>query len=208
VNSTRVDSLDELLAKLNSGDDAAAQQVFLAYEPYLRKVVRRLLPAELRAKFDSIDVFQSVCGDVLVAFREGGMRFGTVAQLRAFLIKATRNRFIDRVRQHRTAVRLERPLHDTELPGMPTSAQPRPSESAAAAELWERLLALCPPEHHQLLRLRRAGASAGEIAARVHIHEGSVRRILRELALRLACSSTPPPPPPAASSPSLQVEAS
>jgi RNA polymerase sigma factor (sigma-70 family) len=136
-------------------------------------------------------VFQSVCGDVFVAFREGGMRFTNVAQLRAFLIKATRNRFIDRVRQHHTAVRLERPLHDAEAAGaMPSSSQPRPSESAAAAELWERLLVLCPPEHHQLLRLRRQGASASEIAARVHIHEGSVRRILRELALRLACGTT------------------
>lgn len=205
MSPARVDSLEDLLKKLNSGDEVAAQQVFLAYEPYLRKVVRRLLPAELRAKFDSVDVFQSVCGDVLVAFRQGGMRFHTVAQLRAFLIKATRNRFIDRVRQHNTAVRLECPLHDADAPGLPLSPQPRPSESAVAEELWERLLMLCPPEHHQLLRLRRQGASAGEIAARVHIHEGSVRRILRELSLRLACSaaaaaapsSSPPTPSPA-----------
>src|SRR5688572_24090788 len=106
----QIDSLDALLARLNSGDDAAAEQAFVAYEPYLRKVVRRLLPAALRAKFDSIDIVHSVYGDVLGAFRSGGMRFGTVAQLRAFLVKATRNRFIDRVRQHRTAIRVEQPL--------------------------------------------------------------------------------------------------
>src|SRR5688572_6290317 len=100
-----VDSLDSLLAKLNGGDPVAAEQAFLAYEPYLRKVVRRLLPGGLRAKFDSIDVVQSVYCDVLAAFREGGMRFGTAAQLRAFLIKSTRNRFIDRVRQYQTAAR-------------------------------------------------------------------------------------------------------
>ena len=189
MTPTRIDSLDELLEKLNGGDEVAAQQVFITYEPYLRKVVRRLLPAELRAKFDSVDVFQSVCGDVLVAFRQGGMRFQTVAQLRAFLIKATRNRFIDRMRQHRTAAHLERPLHDAEPAALPLSPQPRPSESAAAAELWERLLLLCPPEHHQLLHLRRQGASASEIAKRVNIHEGSVRRILRELSLRLALNT-------------------
>ena len=66
---------------------------------------------------------------------------------------------------------------------------PRPSESAAASELWERLLALCPTEHHRLLHLRRRGASAREIAAEVGIHEGSVRRVLRDLAVRLACAS-------------------
>ena len=181
-----VDSLAALLEKLNRGDHAAAEQVFQTYEPYLRKVVRRLLPSGLRAKFDSLDVVQSVCGDVLVAFREGGMRFTSVAQLRAFLIKATRNRFIDRVRQHQTAARLEQPLGETDPDRLPSSPQPRPSEVAEAAELWERLLTLCPPEHHQLLRLRRQGATVSEIAAQVGMHPGSIRRVLRDLSLRLA----------------------
>ncbi len=179
-------SLEALLDQLNTGSDDAAERTFLTYEPYLRKVVRRLLPPNLRTKFDSIDVVQSVYCDVLVAFRARGMRFTSVAQLRSFLITATRNRFIDRVRQHQTAVKLERPLPDNGL-AVP-SAQPRPSESAAAAELWERLLALCPPEHHALLNLRRSGASASEIAAQLGLHDGSVRRILRELSVRLACS--------------------
>jgi len=122
------------------------------------------------------------------------MRFGTAAQLRAFLIRATRNRFIDRVRQHRTAARLERPLAGSEPSGLPSSPRPRPSEAAMAEELWERLLDLCPPEHHRLLRLRRRGATASEIAARVGMHEGSVRRVLRELSVRLACAATPKSP--------------
>jgi RNA polymerase sigma factor (sigma-70 family) len=184
-----IHSLDALLEKLNGGDPGAAERAFVAYEPYLRKVVRRLLPAQLRRKFDSIDVVQSVYGDVLTAFRAGGMRFATVAQLRAFLIRATRNRFIDRVRQHKTAVRLEQPLGETDGRRAALSLQPRPSEAAAAEELWERLLSMCPPEHHRVLQLRRRGATAAEIAAEVDMHEGSVRRILRELSVRLACSA-------------------
>ena len=186
----RVDSLDTLIERLNDGDPVAAERAFVEYEPYLRKVVRRLLPARLRAKFDSVDVVQSVYGDVLCAFRDGGMRFGTPAQLRALLIKATRNRFIDRVRRHRTAARLEEPLSDAGAARFPPSARPRPSESAEAEELWERLLALCPPEHHRLLQLRRRGASATEIAAAVGMHEGSIRRVLRDLSVRLACSTS------------------
>ena len=182
-----VDSLDTLLDKLGSGDDNAAEQAFVAYEPYLRKVVRRLLPAELRSKFDSLDVVNSVYGDVLVAFRSGGMRFNSVAQLRAFLVKVTRNRFIDRLRQYRTAARLEQPMETLETKQLGRSRLPRPSESAAAQELWEQLLALCPPQHHQLLHLRRRGASAREIAQQVSMHEGSVRRVLRDLAVALAC---------------------
>ena len=160
----QVDSLDALLEKLNSGDPAAAEQAFVAYEPYLRKVVRRLLPAELRRSSTRSTSCSRSTATCWRAFREGGMRFGTVAQLRAFLIRATRNRFIDRVRQHQTAARLEQPLGDDGAPSACRVAQPRPSESAAAEELWERLLALCPPEHHRLLRLRRRGATAREIA--------------------------------------------
>src|SRR5687767_14015862 len=162
-----VDSLDSLLEKLNGGQSDAAEQAFLAYEPYLRKVVRRLLPAELRAKFDSIDVVQSIYCDVFAAFREGGMRFATVGQLRAFLVKATRNRFIDRLRQYRTAARVEQPMIDQRSRTISSVREPRPSESAAARELWDRLLELCPSEHHQLLWLRRRGASASEIARQV-----------------------------------------
>jgi RNA polymerase sigma-70 factor (ECF subfamily) len=184
-----LDSLDALLERLNDGDPAAAEQAFVAYEPYLRKVVRRLLPVELRSKFDSIDVVQSVYGDVLTAFRGGAARFASAAQLRAFLIRATRNRFIDRMRQHRTAAGLERPLAELESRYLPISRQPQPSEAAAAQELWEQLLALCPPQHHRLLQLRRRGATIAEIARQVGMHEGSVRRVLRELSVRLACAT-------------------
>lgn len=185
---TTIDSLPLLLAKLNSGDEAAAEEAFRAFEPYLRTVVRRMLPARLRAKFDSVDVVQSTYVDVLVAFRAQGMRFGSVAQLRAFLIRATRNRFIDRLRQHDTATRREEPLDlMVGVDGGPPSAGPRPSESARADELWQRLLALCPAEHRELLRLRRAGWSIADIGARVTMHQGSVRRVLRELSIRLAC---------------------
>jgi RNA polymerase sigma-70 factor (ECF subfamily) len=52
--------------------------------------------------------------------------------------------------------------------------------------LWERLLALCPPEHHEVLRLRRAGLTLEEVAERTGLHEGSVRRILRRLARHIA----------------------
>lgn len=186
-----VSTIDSLLERLNGGDHVAAEQAFVAYEPYLRKVVRRLLPSTMRSKFDSIDVVQSVYGDVLVAFRGGGMRFGTAAQLSAFLIKATRNRFIDRVRRYQTPARLEQHLGETEPPGMPASTHPRPSDSAAGEELWQRLMALCPIEHHRLLQLRKDGFSASEIAAEVGMHEGSVRRVLRDLSVRLACEPAP-----------------
>ena len=182
------DPLDGLLEKLGSGDDAAAEQVFRTYEPYLRMVVRRMLPAQLRPKFDSVDVVQSVWADVLHGFRQSGWRFESTGQLRAFLVKVTRNRFIDRVRQQRRAVQLQRSMPD-DLDHLPASDDPRPSELAQADELWERMLALCPASHHDLLLMRRQGRSLAEIAQQTGLHESSVRRILYDLARRLAAQS-------------------
>jgi RNA polymerase sigma factor (sigma-70 family) len=179
------DSLDGLLERLGSGDDAAAAEVFAACEPYLRMVVRRQLPDQLRAKFDSVDVVQSVWADVLDGFRSAGWRFTDAAHLRAFLIKATRNRFIDRFRQHHRALEHERSLEGACPEEAAPASDPRPSQVAQAEELWERMLRLCPPEHRDILRLKRQGRPLAEIAAHTGLHPSSVRRILYDLARRL-----------------------
>jgi RNA polymerase sigma factor (sigma-70 family) len=180
------DPLQGLLQILSSGDHAAAQRAYAEYEPYLRKVVRRQLPSRLRAKFDSSDVVQSVWASLLGDVRRAGWRFPDAAHLRAFLVKATRNRFIDRLRQHKTALRLEQPLEKTHPEEMPPSSAPRPSEVAQAGELWDKMMTLCPPPHRQILELRRQRLSLKEIADRTGLHEGSVRRILRKLSRQLA----------------------
>jgi RNA polymerase sigma-70 factor (ECF subfamily) len=182
-----VQPLDLLLERLTRGDMAAAEQVVADYEPYLRMLVRRSLPGPLRAKFDSIDVVQSVWVQVLHALRSGAWQITDRARLRALLVTVARRRLISRYRHHRTAVEREQP-GGADLEGLPAPRQPRPSEVAQAGELWERMLALCPPEHHELLRLRRQGLLLDEIAARTGLHEGSIRRVLRRLARQLATS--------------------
>ena len=186
-------SLDNLLAQLCSGDAAAAEQVFLAFEPYLRKAVRRQLPAPLRSKFDSADILQSVWADVLRGFREAGWRFCDADHLRGFLYVTTRNRLIDRIRQHQKALACEQPLGAAMQHEVP-SPQPRPSEIAQAEDLWEQIVAHCPPEHRALLELKRQGYSLAEIANRTGLHPDSVRRILRTLARHLAFERTPTRP--------------
>jgi RNA polymerase sigma-70 factor (ECF subfamily) len=179
-------SIDDLLERLCSGDAEAAEQVFLAFQPYLRKVVRQDLPDRFRAKFDSADVVQSAWVQLLKGFRESGWRFADTAHLRAFLLTVTRHRLTDRLRRHQTALTAERPLLASAAESSLPSSQPRPSEVAQADELWERLLALCPPAHHELLRLKRQGLRLAEIAARTGMHQDSVRRVLRKLAQQLA----------------------
>lgn len=180
---------DDLLEKLCNGDAESAEKVFRAYEPYLRGVVRRQLSSKLRAKFDSIDVVQSVWADLLKGFRHSGWKFPDRERLKAFLVTATRHRLLDRVRHHQTAIRREQP-NDGVCPQLAIpSPQPRPSQVMQANELWDRILALSQPAHREVLLLKRQGMSVIEIARHTGLHEDSIHRILRTLATRLAMRS-------------------
>jgi RNA polymerase sigma factor (sigma-70 family) len=96
-----------------------------------------------------------------------------------------RNRFIDRLRQNVKSMEHERSFAESDPEDLPRSRDPRPSEVVQADDLWEQLLALCPPDHHELLRLKQQGLPLAEIGARTGLHESSVRRILYDLARRL-----------------------
>ena len=69
------DPLGLLLERLNQGDIMAAEQVVMIYAPYLRLVVRRSLSRRLRAKFDSVDVVQSVWVHLLHGLRKSSWQF-------------------------------------------------------------------------------------------------------------------------------------
>jgi len=95
------DALDLVLDRLIRGEAGAAEEVFQAYEPVLRAMVRRRLTAPLRVKFDSMDVVQSVWADVLDDIREAGRRFRDREHLRAYLARVTYHHFVNQCRQHR-----------------------------------------------------------------------------------------------------------
>jgi RNA polymerase sigma-70 factor (ECF subfamily) len=183
------DSLLCLLEGVRRGDPDAAVQLVTAYEPGLRQVIHRSLPAQVRAQFDSVDVVQSVWVHVLTGLRAGTWHFPDRQRWRAFLVKVARRRLISRVRRHAPPV--DGRQCPVDLDALPAPEQSRPSEVAQAAELWEQILALCPPVHHELLRLRRQGLPLEEVARRTGLHEGSVRRILRQLAREITLLREP-----------------
>jgi RNA polymerase sigma factor (sigma-70 family) len=183
-------SLDTLLDRLRHGDEDAAEELVATYEPLLRSAVRGGLPTLLRSKLDSADVVQSVWVRVLPALRDGRWDIADRARLRALLLTVARRRLVSQYRHHRPALELERGgAADVDM--LPEAGVPQPSEVARAGELWEQVRDLCPPEHRRLLELRRQGLTLDEIAARTGMHEGSVRRVLRQLARRLALLHEP-----------------
>lgn len=190
------DRWSELSARMVGGDADAADEIVRAYEPYLRMVVRRQLSARLRTRVDSHDVVQSVWAETIAKVRSGraSWRFRDETRLRSFLTRLARNRLIDVYRRHRGSLAREQPLSPRDVGRLPAREGDRPSEVVAADELWSRLLEACPPAHRELLRLRSQGAPIAEVAARTGFHEGSVRRILYELADRFAPEDHSPPP--------------
>jgi RNA polymerase sigma factor (sigma-70 family) len=170
---------DPLLAGLNAGDPRAAADAFVEFEPYLRMVIRRQVAHSVRAKFDSTDIVQSVWADVVDGLRHLKWTFQQREQLRAFLVKMTRNRLIDRLRQQRGALVHEVALEQNETLAVATASSV--SEDFYAAELWDQMLDICPPTHCRVLELKRGGASLSEIAAQTGLHQSSVRRILYDV---------------------------
>jgi len=184
-------SADDLLEQLGRGEVEALGELFEAYAPYLRAVVRRQLSDRLRPKFDSVDVVQSVWVQLIRRLGRDGWRVNDEGHLRALLVTIARRRLITRARQCDRAG--DRPAED-DWTAVADARQASPSEAAQANDLWERMLGLLPPEHHPILALRREGVALAEIAARTGLHEGSVRRILRRLARELALRERPLPP--------------
>jgi RNA polymerase sigma-70 factor (ECF subfamily) len=181
-------SLDSLLKRLARGESEAAERVLRVYEPFLRALVRRRLTPMLRAKFDSMDIVQSVWVDVLESGRDAGWQFTDQEHLRAFLARVTSNHFANHCRRLRQALEHEQPLAEDNSSAQPACDQPRPSQVAQADELWSMLLDLCPPAHRRILELKGQGVPLAEIADRTGLHESSVRRILYDLAKRLAAA--------------------
>jgi RNA polymerase sigma-70 factor (ECF subfamily) len=178
--------INALLARWNLGDTAAAQEAILACEPYVRMVVRRRLSERIRARFDSVDIVQSVWVKVLQNLRRSNLVFPDGDRLRGYLAETATHLLIDRLRHHRASLAAERPLAAVRADEVAARPRESPSEVVQADDVWERIRALCPPRHRALLELKRQGLSLGAIAARTGLHEGSIRRILYDLASRMS----------------------
>jgi RNA polymerase sigma-70 factor (ECF subfamily) len=95
------------------------------------------------------------------------------------MVKVTRNRLVNRA--ERAALEADHAAAQKRQGHPDVSKEPAPADVVAAEDTWQRLLALCPPAHRDLLRLKRDGVSLDEIAARTGLHKSSVRRILYDL---------------------------
>ncbi len=172
----------QLIARVRAGSQDAAWELIAEYGDLVFRVVRRKLPPALRGMFDSQDFVQVAWGSIF-RHRSRLDRFETPAEFTAFLGTVAANKvrleIRRRLKQQKHNVNRERPL-DSSVHHC-AAKDPTASQVAIAQEEWSRLLADQPPHYQEIIHLRYLGHSTREIANRVGLDEGSVRRILRKL---------------------------
>jgi RNA polymerase sigma-70 factor (ECF subfamily) len=186
-NSERPSNIQELLARIKTGDEGAARELLTRYEAKVRLVVRRQLPRLLRSRFDSIDFLQSVWGSFFYKIRTGPNDLTEEQNLITFLAWAARNKVID---EYRRAVTQKQDIHREERlaahgdPDACLASGDTPSQLAQAHETYDRLRNLLPEDRRVILELKAAGYSSREIGEKLGMSERTVQRVLEDLRSR------------------------
>jgi RNA polymerase sigma factor (sigma-70 family) len=180
---------DNLMQQVRQGSREALAEIVTDHGEHVLRVVRRMLPKELRPLFDSKDFVQEVWVRVLNAKFED-LSFNTPQDLVAFFTKVAQHVLINEARR-----RLQTQKYDVRRTCSLDSAtvcldedlvarQPSPEELAMAREEWDRLLEDLPPRHQEVFELLKQGYNHKEIAERLGLHPRTVRRLIVEVAQR------------------------
>jgi RNA polymerase sigma factor (sigma-70 family) len=183
----RQSNIQELLARIKNGDEAAARELLARYETKVRLVVRRQLPRLLRSRFDSLDFLQSVWGSFFYKIRTGPNDLEEEQNLVTFLAWAARNKVIDEYRRAATQrhdIKREEPLDRVTDKDDCLASGDTPSQLAEANETYDRLRELLPEEQRIILEMKAEGHSSREIGDRLGVSERTVQRVLESLKSR------------------------
>jgi RNA polymerase sigma factor (sigma-70 family) len=178
-----------LMARVRSGDQQAAQELAQKYEPLIRREVRlRLEDQRLRRVFDSMDVCQSVLASFFVRCSIGEYDLDDPSQLIRLLVTMTRNKVASAARkQHQNKRDLRRVVAgDDQTLELAASGEQTPSAIVAHGEILSRARAALNHEERQIAELRAAGETWEAIALRLGGSPGARRIQLARAAERVA----------------------
>jgi RNA polymerase sigma-70 factor (ECF subfamily) len=168
----------DFVRRIRAGDDLAAEELVLRFEPLIRREVRlRIVDTRLNRAFDSLDVTQSVLANFFKRASTGEYELEHPDQLARLLVTMARNKLASRARQEKRHVRDVRRL--TAEPGVldqVASEQPTPSEVASRKDLLDHLRTSLTDEERQIFELRTQGLGWDEVATRLG-GSGQARRM-------------------------------
>jgi RNA polymerase sigma-70 factor (ECF subfamily) len=166
---TDQDPFPELIRRIRAGDEQAARELVLQYEPLIRRQVRlHLEDRRLCRLFDSMDVCQSVLLSFFLRSAAGEYDLESPEQLQRLLVTMARNKLASAARhQHRQCRDQRRAADGAEpLQGV-AGGEASPSQQVAGRELLERFRQGLDAEERQLADLRAEGLAWAEVAARL-----------------------------------------
>jgi len=179
---SEAEAFRDLIGRVRSGDDRAAEELVRRYEPTIRMAIRvRLDQSHLRRLFDSMDICQSVMANFFVRAASGQFELDQPEQLVKLLVTMARNKLINHVQQQQAGRRDHRRQADLDTAEVADST-PTPSQVASYRELLEAVRSHLSGEERRLADLRGAGSSWPEIAAEVGQNADALRfRLTRAL---------------------------
>ena len=186
------DSFAHVMARLRSGEDAAAREVFERFAGRLVALARRRFNRLLAHKIDPEDVVQSAYKSFFIRHRAGKLEVGGWEGLWNLLTLITLRKCADRA-EYFLAARRDAAREATGPDGgdgpdawlVALDRQPRPDEAAILAETVEHLFRDLSVHECPILELSLQGYTAPEISDRLGRAERSVRRLREHIRKRL-----------------------
>lgn len=161
------EAFQDLIRRVQAGDEQAAEDLVRHYEPTIRLVVRRrLTDPRLRRLLDSMDICQSVLGTFFAGATAGRFTLQTPDQVLKLLVTMARNKLISCTRQHKAARR--RPQGQEVFGGEHLESvdpYPTPKQLVADQEILQELRKRLSPKELRIAELFAAGRSWREVAA-------------------------------------------
>jgi RNA polymerase sigma-70 factor, ECF subfamily len=185
------DTFAGLMARLRSGEDAAAREVFARYAGRLVGLARRQFGPLLARKVDPEDVVQSAYKSFFVRHRDGRLEVENPDGLWKLLTLITLRKCADRAEYFRAGRRDAAREVGAAADGRPEpwlaalDREPAPDEAAILAETVESLFRAVDAHERPVLELSLQGYSVPEICERLGRAERSVRRLRERLRHRL-----------------------
>ena len=185
--------LESLVVRAQGGDSEAREALLGQHLPGLEAFVRIRLGERLRARETSMDLVQSICGDVLGDL--GAFEYQGPESFRRWLFRCAENKLRNRARfWSRERRELAREVEPSEALSPELRILSTPSRDAMAREELQRLeaaLQRLPEDHREVILLARVvGLSHDEIAVELGRTPSATRTLLSRALARLAVQLT------------------
>jgi len=181
-----------LMERLQSGEDSAAQVIFERFARQLIAMTRKQFDQRLAHKVDAEDVVQSAYKSFFARHRDGKITVENWNSLWKLLTLITMRKCADRVEYHRAERRniaRETPHPDDSQLSIASQLaidrEPLPEEAAVLAETLEGLFRTVDVYERPILELSLQGYTVPEISDQLGRAERSVRRLRERIRKRL-----------------------